>query len=80
MEVGSFIGAAAITEGEVRIRNANPNKLGMIDQVYRRLGVKWVVDGEDIVVPDDQSLEVMQHWEDEYLKSKRIPGLVSHRI
>ncbi len=51
MEVGSFIGAAAITEGEVRIRNANPNKLGMIEQVFRRLGVKWVVDGEDIVVP-----------------------------
>jgi UDP-N-acetylglucosamine 1-carboxyvinyltransferase len=58
MEVGSFIGAAALTEGEVRIRNANPKKLGMIEQVYRRFGVNWKVDGEDIIVPDVQSLEI----------------------
>ncbi len=72
MEVGSFIGAAAITEGEVRIRNANPNKLGMIEQVFRRLGVNWIVDGEDIVVPDDQSLEVMPAL------GGRIPEIKSH--
>jgi len=59
MEVGSFIGAAALTEGEVRIKNANPNNLGMIDQVYRRLGVHWEVEGEDIVIPDGQSLDVV---------------------
>ncbi|HET6443648.1 MAG TPA: UDP-N-acetylglucosamine 1-carboxyvinyltransferase [candidate division Zixibacteria bacterium] len=58
MEVGSFIGAAALTEGEVRIKNANPNNLGMIDQVFRRLGVHWEVEGEDIIVPDDQTLEI----------------------
>jgi UDP-N-acetylglucosamine 1-carboxyvinyltransferase len=58
MEVGSFIGAAALTRGEVRIKNANPRKLGMIDQVYRRLGVHWEVEGEDIVIPDGQSLEI----------------------
>jgi UDP-N-acetylglucosamine 1-carboxyvinyltransferase len=58
MEVGSFIGAAALTEGEVRIKNANPNSLGMIDLVYRRLGVHWEVEGEDIVVPDGQSLDI----------------------
>jgi UDP-N-acetylglucosamine 1-carboxyvinyltransferase len=58
MEVGSFIGAAALTTGEVRIKNANPRNLGMIDQVYRRLGVHWEVAGEDIIVPDGQSLEV----------------------
>jgi UDP-N-acetylglucosamine 1-carboxyvinyltransferase len=58
MEVGSFIGAAALTEGEVRIKNASPRNLGMIDQVYRRLGVHWKVEGDDIIVPDGQSLEV----------------------
>jgi UDP-N-acetylglucosamine 1-carboxyvinyltransferase len=60
MEVGSFIGAAALTEGEVRIKNANPNKLGMIDQVFRRLGVHWEVEGEDIIVPDGQTLEITE--------------------
>jgi UDP-N-acetylglucosamine 1-carboxyvinyltransferase len=59
MEVGSFIGAAAVTGGEIRIRNADPQNLGMIGQVYRRLGVRWYVDEEDIVVPGEQSLEVI---------------------
>jgi len=58
MEVGSFIGAAALTEGEVRIKNANPDSLGMIDLVYKRLGVHWDVEGDDIVVPDGQSLDI----------------------
>ncbi|MFN2189487.1 MAG: UDP-N-acetylglucosamine 1-carboxyvinyltransferase, partial [Candidatus Promineifilaceae bacterium] len=58
MEVGSFIGAAALTEGEVRIKNANPNSLGMIDLVFRRLGVHWEVEGEDIIVPDGQALNI----------------------
>ena len=58
MEVGSFIGAAVLTEGEVRIKNASPRNLGMIDQVFRRLGVHWEVEGDDIIVPDGQSLEV----------------------
>jgi UDP-N-acetylglucosamine 1-carboxyvinyltransferase len=59
MEVGSFIGAAAVTGGEIRIRNADPQNLGMIGQVYRRLGVCWHIDEEDIVVPGEQSLEVI---------------------
>ena len=59
MEVGSFIGAAAVTGGEIRICDADPQNLGMIGQVYRRLGVCWRVEGEDIIVPGDQSLEVI---------------------
>jgi UDP-N-acetylglucosamine 1-carboxyvinyltransferase len=58
MEVGSFIGAAAVTGGEIRIQQANPSNLGMLDQVYRRLGVQWQVEGEDIIVPADQPLEI----------------------
>lgn len=59
MEVGSFIGAAALTEGEVRIKNANPRQLGMIEQVFRRLGVIWEEDGDDLIILDDQPLEVV---------------------
>jgi UDP-N-acetylglucosamine 1-carboxyvinyltransferase len=59
MEVGSFIGAAALTGGEIRIRKAEPNNLGMIGQVYRKLGVCWLDEGDDILVPADQSLEIV---------------------
>lgn len=59
MEVGSFIGAAALTGGEVRIKQAEPSNLGMIGQMYRRLGVRWLEDGDDILVPGDQSLEIV---------------------
>jgi UDP-N-acetylglucosamine 1-carboxyvinyltransferase len=58
IEVGSFIGAAAITGGNVRIHNATPQYLGMIQQVYNRLGVYWEVDGQDIVVSPGQPLRV----------------------
>jgi UDP-N-acetylglucosamine 1-carboxyvinyltransferase len=60
MEVGSFIGAAAVTGGAIRIRNASPHDLGMINLVYRQLGVVWEVDGEDIVVPGDQTMRIEQ--------------------
>lgn len=58
MEVGSFIGAAAVTKGEIRIRNAEPRNLGMIRLVYERLGVRWQEDGEDIIVPSEQELTI----------------------
>ncbi len=58
MEVGSFIGAAAITGGEIRIQNADPHDLGMVRLVYERLGIRWEVDGNDVIVPANQSLTV----------------------
>lgn len=58
MEVGSFVGAAAVTGGQIRIENASPNDLRMIGLVYERLGVRWEVDGDDIVVPSRQSLVI----------------------
>ncbi len=59
MEVGSFIGAAAVTGGEIRIRQADPDRLGMIGQVYKRLGVCWLQEGADIFVPAEQSMEIL---------------------
>lgn len=58
MEVGSFVGAAAVTGGNVRIRQASPFDLRMIKLVYERLGVSWDVEGEDIVIPAEQSLTI----------------------
>jgi UDP-N-acetylglucosamine 1-carboxyvinyltransferase len=58
MEVGSFIGAAAVTGSEIRILDAQPKNLGMIRIVYEKLGVHWYDDGEDIVVPANQSMQI----------------------
>ncbi|HET7011950.1 MAG TPA: UDP-N-acetylglucosamine 1-carboxyvinyltransferase [Anaerolineales bacterium] len=59
LEVASFIGAAAVTHGSVRIRQAAPRHLEMVRLVFRRLGVAWEEEGEDIVVPAEQSLQVV---------------------
>jgi UDP-N-acetylglucosamine 1-carboxyvinyltransferase len=58
LEVVSYIGAAAVTGGSVRVHSAGPEHLNMARLVFRRLGVEWEVDGQDIVVPADQKLEV----------------------
>ncbi|MEW5988292.1 MAG: UDP-N-acetylglucosamine 1-carboxyvinyltransferase [Chloroflexota bacterium] len=58
MEVGSFVGAVAVTGGQARIRNADPQYLGMIGLVYERLGVRWQVDGRDLLIPREQSLTI----------------------
>ncbi|HEY5271505.1 MAG TPA: UDP-N-acetylglucosamine 1-carboxyvinyltransferase [Anaerolineales bacterium] len=58
LEVISFIGAAVVTRGEMRIRKAGPQYLEMIRMVFHRLGVDWSVDGEDVVVPSKQRLKV----------------------
>jgi len=59
LEVLSFVGAAAVTHGEVRIHNAGVRYLVMIADVFRRLGVQWEVDGDDILVHSDQPLKII---------------------
>jgi UDP-N-acetylglucosamine 1-carboxyvinyltransferase len=58
LEVVSFIGAAVITNGSIRILNAGPEYLDMIAMVFKRLGVRWEIEGEDIYVPGEQELVV----------------------
>jgi UDP-N-acetylglucosamine 1-carboxyvinyltransferase len=58
LEVVSYIGAAVVTRGEIRIRNAGIQHLEMINLVFRRLGVHWDEDGDDIFVPSSQTLTV----------------------
>jgi UDP-N-acetylglucosamine 1-carboxyvinyltransferase len=59
LEAISFAGAAVITRGEVRVRNAGVNHLNVIAQSFRRLGVTWRVEGDDLIVGSDQSLAVV---------------------
>src|SRR5712691_5557278 len=51
MEVGSLIGAAAMTHGEITIKNAVPQYLRMTRMVFKRLGVETEVRGNDLFVP-----------------------------
>jgi UDP-N-acetylglucosamine 1-carboxyvinyltransferase len=56
LEVASFIGAAVVTRGSVRICQAAPQYLNMARLVFGRMGVTWEVEGEDIIVPEEQNL------------------------
>jgi UDP-N-acetylglucosamine 1-carboxyvinyltransferase len=59
LEVASFIGAAAVTGGEIRIRRAAPEHLEMVRLVFGRLGIVWEEDGADLHVPGPQQLQVV---------------------
>ena len=59
LEVVSFIGAAAITGGDVRILRAAPDHLDMVRLVFGRLGIHWEEEDADLHVPAPQSLQVV---------------------
>jgi UDP-N-acetylglucosamine 1-carboxyvinyltransferase len=58
LEVVSFIGAAAVSKGSIRIRNAGVEHLEMVRMVFRRLGVDWQIEGNDILVLKNQKMEI----------------------
>ena len=58
LEVVSYIGAAAVTRGSIRIRNAGAEYLDMVRLVFGRLGVRWETEGADILVPSEQELVI----------------------
>lgn len=59
LEVISFVGAAAVTHGSVRVKNAGVDNLQMIRHVFDRLGVTWKIEDNDLVVPSDQRMEIV---------------------
>jgi UDP-N-acetylglucosamine 1-carboxyvinyltransferase len=59
LEVGSFLGLGAVTPGELRIKDVRPDELHMVMHVFRRrLGVNCWLEGSDLVVGAEQSLEI----------------------
>ncbi len=58
LEVISFAGAAAVTRGSIRIKDAGVEHLGMIQLIFHRLGVDFEIDGPDLVVPENQNLSI----------------------
>ncbi|HAN32104.1 MAG TPA: UDP-N-acetylglucosamine 1-carboxyvinyltransferase [Myxococcales bacterium] len=58
LEIGSFVGLAAVTGGEVIIEDIVPDDLRMVRMVFDRLGVKTKIRGNDLHVPGRQKLEI----------------------
>ena len=58
IEVGSFIGMAAMCGDGIRIKDASIKNLGIIPDSFRRLGVKIKVEGDDLVIPRQKHYEI----------------------
>jgi len=59
MEVGSFIGLAAATGGEITIEDANPEQCRMCRIAFGKLGITWSAEGGSIHVPSTQQMKVV---------------------
>ncbi|SHF50165.1 UDP-N-acetylglucosamine 1-carboxyvinyltransferase [Bacteroides luti] len=58
IEVGSFIGMAAMTRSELTIKNVSYDNLGIIPESFRRLGIKLEQRGDDIYIPAQESYQI----------------------
>ncbi len=58
IEVGSFMGMAAITGSEITIKDCAVKHLGIIPYTFSKLGVKYDIKGDDIVIPEHQEYEI----------------------
>ncbi len=58
IEIGSFIGMAAMTESEITIKDARIDQLGLIPDTFRRLGIKMEFKGDDIFIPYQKHYEI----------------------
>ena len=58
IEIGSFIGLAAVTQSDITIKNVAYEKLGIIPQIFERLGIKLERRGEDLHVPAQDHYEI----------------------
>lgn len=58
IEIGSFIGLAAMTESEITIKNVAYDELGVIPEVFKKLGIKLERRGDDIYVPSQKHYEI----------------------
>lgn len=58
IEIGSFIGLAAMTKSEITIKDVSWENLGIIPTIFRRLGIKLERRGDDIYIPKQESYEI----------------------
>ena len=58
IEIGSFIGLAAMTQSEITIKNCRIDMLGIIPDIFKRLGIKMEFRGDDIYIPSQERYEI----------------------
>ena len=58
IEIGSFIGLAAMTQSEITIKGARVDKLGIIPDTFRRMGIRIEIRGDDIYIPSQKHYEI----------------------
>ena len=58
IEVGSFIGMAAMTGSEITIKNVSFDNLGIIPDAFRRLGIKMEQRGDDLFIPEQEHYQI----------------------
>lgn len=58
IEIGSFIGLAAMTQSDLTIKNVRIEMLGIIPEIFRRMGIKLEIKGDDIHIPPQKHYEV----------------------
>ncbi|WP_281616063.1 UDP-N-acetylglucosamine 1-carboxyvinyltransferase [Flammeovirga sp. SubArs3] len=58
IEIGSFIGLAAMTQSEITIKNCRIDELGQIPTVFKRLGIQMEFRGDDIYIPSQESYQL----------------------
>ena len=60
VEIGSWIGLAAMTKSEITIKNVNWNQLGVIPNTFRKLGIVLEQRGDDIYIPSQEHYKVQK--------------------
>ncbi|MFT6746628.1 MAG: UDP-N-acetylglucosamine 1-carboxyvinyltransferase [Glaciecola sp.] len=58
IEIGSFIGLAAITGSHIRIKDVSYPDLGIIPTVFKKLGIQMELDGDDLIIPAQDHYEI----------------------
>jgi UDP-N-acetylglucosamine 1-carboxyvinyltransferase len=58
IEIGSFIGLAAMTQSEITIKNVAYDELGIIPSTFQRLGIKMERRGDDLFIPEQERYEI----------------------
>ena len=58
IEIGSFIGMAAMTGSDIRLKNVSSKDLGIIPDSFRRLGIHIEQEGDDLYIPQQDSYEI----------------------
>ncbi len=58
IEIGSFIGLAAMTQSEITIKNAGVQHLGIIPEKFQQLGIQFDIQGDDIYIPSQETYTI----------------------